>query len=243
MLRNAAILIIILAIMSSIIAIIVYETKKSKPTSSMNTPRPTSSMNTPIPTSSMNTPRPGQIQSNVFYNAQSGQKLSSDNSCYNCHLKNNQCACYVNNNCSISSQGFQVPSVCNSIPCLQYETQDEDGYRPNVCNDNGLNLFKRVVNDPYLCNSSDPLQTCINQCEQGDYPFDKFPMCRSCCQPACQQYQHCSSQSGNKKVLPTPASGNNISCDECDTLYHESGDQGMKQILGFGYDECKKICV
>ena len=153
----------------------------NRPTNTNGPNRPT---NTNGPNRPTNTNGPNRPQKMLFYGA-SGNKLSNDNPCYNCHLKNNQCACYANNNCSVSPQNFEIPPACSGMPCLQYETQDESGVGSPVCNQNGIDLFKSVVNHHYLCNSSDPQKTCKVQCEQHDFPFGQIPFCSSCCEAAC----------------------------------------------------------
>jgi len=190
-------------------------------TNGPNTPNNTNGPNTPNNTNGPNRPNntngPNRPQQMLFYGA-SGNKLSYDNPCYNCHLKNNQCACYANNNCSVSPQNFEIPPACSGMPCLQYETQDESGVADSVCNQNGIDLFKSVVNDPYLCNSSNPQKTCKDQCAQHDSPFDQFPFCKSCCDSACalQNCRGSPTRTGSPiRTFPPPSD-----CSTCKTLCH-----------------------
>ena len=217
------------------------DNKSSSPTS-----RPTLRPNGPTlgpngPTLGPNGPTlgpngPNSQQRMLFYNSSTGRQLSDDNACYSCKDKVNVCGCYANNNCSVSPDKFQIPPVCGSMPCMQYETQDENG-GSSVYNQNGISLYKGVVNDPYLCNSSNPQTTCRDQCEQHDYPFNKLPFCSSCCKAACA-LQNCPTGGGGTPIrtfAPIP-SGNVPACAECETICR------LNSPYGISCEDCNRTC-
>ena len=168
-----------------------------------------------------------------FYNANTHTKLPDDNACYSCESKGNPCGCYANNNCSISPDKFQIPPACNTIPCLQYETQDEDGVRPGVCNQNGLDLYGSYASSS--CVGSDPQGNCSRACEQGSFGL---PPCKSCCNAVCSSSK-CSGGGGGGTPVRTYApipTGNVPACAECETICR------LNSPYTISCDDCNKNC-
>ena len=183
-----------------------------------------------------------------LYDANTGIELPLDNNCYNCDKKRNPCACYLNRNCSLSKDKSVIPNICNSIPCLRYETQDENG-GAGICNQEGLNLYRNAISNDtnssnsYLCKTSeDKVRNCQRQCNQHDYPFNSVPFCAGCCAQACSTIDCSNYKPGGPGGTPRPPpSDGGITCEECETLHH-MGDAGMMNSIGMTYNQCRSIC-